>query len=452
MSESHDAFLAKLRQQLAGLEQVCSPSGYAVAFSGGLDSCVLLEGCHRLGLRLPLRALHVDHGLQPESLRWAEHCRHAAARLGIPIEISNVTVNVGTGQSVEAAAREARYAALGALLKPAEMLLTAHHEDDQLETILLRLLRGAGVRGLRGILESAPLAGGYVGRPLLAFAKAEISAAANRWELDWIEDPSNKDARFDRNYLRAAVLPVLEQRWPAAARTVSRAARQMADAEALLTAAAEADAAGIADRSRVPVGQLLPLGAVRQRNLLRFLLESMRLPLPSAKQLEEVVSALGVVRPDAQTCVSWPGADARIHDGHLYLMRSLPECSSSDDAGSVSPDRPWTGPEGQLTLVEAADPREPTALPDTWAKAGLSVRFRRGGERFKPRGAAHHRALKKLLQEAGIVPWMRSRIPLLYRDDTLVAVGDLWVGDSDPEACGGETAWQVRWSEHPPLR
>jgi len=452
MSESHDAFLAKLRQRLAHLDLASAPSGYAVAFSGGIDSRVLLEGCHRLGPGLALRALHVDHGLQPESRRWAEHCRNAAGALGVDFEAVEVAVHTDTGQSVEAAAREARYGALGALLSPGEMLLTAHHENDQLETLLLRLMRGAGVRGLRGVLESGQLAAGHVGRPLLGFSKAEIAAAANRWELDWIEDPSNREERFDRNYLRAAVLPALQRRWPAGARTVSRAARQMADAEEILTAAAAADAAGIADHSRIPVGRLVELSAARQRNLLRHLLESNALPLPSAQQLEELVLALGVVRPDAQTCVSWPGAEARIHGGHLYLMSSLPECSSGQDAGSVSPEKPWAGPEGQLALIEAEDPREATAFPNAWVAAGLSVRFRRGGERFKPRGAAHHRALKKLLQEAGIVPWMRWRIPLLYRDDELVGIGDLWVCDAAREGTGGEKAWQVRWSGHPPLR
>lgn len=447
-----DAFLVKLRQRLAELELARSPRGYAVAFSGGIDSSVLLEGCHRLGSGLPLRALHVDHGLQPESRHWAKHCRDAAGALGIDFEAVEVAVDVDAGQSVEAAAREARYGALGALLSPGEMLLTAHHEDDQLETVFLRLMRGAGAKGLRGVLESGQLAAGHFGRPLLAISKAEIAAAAERWGLDWIEDPSNRDERFDRNYLRAAVLPALQRRWPAVARTVSRAARQMADAEELLTTVAEADAAGIADRARVPIGRLAELSTARQRNLLRHLLDANALPLPSAKQLEEVISALGVVRTDAQTCVSWPGADARIHGGNLYLMRALPERSSGEDAGSVSAQTPWTGPEGRLALVEAADPRDAAVLPDAWAAAGLSVRFRRGGERFKPCGAEHHRALKKLLQEAGIVPWMRSRIPLLYRDEELVGVGDLWVCDAARGKPAGARAWQVRWSAHPPLR
>ncbi|NIW25096.1 MAG: tRNA lysidine(34) synthetase TilS, partial [Gammaproteobacteria bacterium] len=223
-----DAFLAKLRQRLAELEQACSPTGFAVAFSGGVDSHVLLEGCHRLELALPLRALHVDHGMQPQSPQWAEHCRSTAGALGVDFELVNVAVHAEAGQSVEAVAREARYAALGALLRSGEMLLTAHHEDDQLETVFLRLMRGAGVRGLRGVLESGQLSAGYVGRPLLTFSKAEIVAAANHWELDWIEDPSNRDERFDRNYLRATVLPALRRRWPAVARTVTRAARQMA--------------------------------------------------------------------------------------------------------------------------------------------------------------------------------------------------------------------------------
>jgi tRNA(Ile)-lysidine synthase len=452
MSECHDAFLAKLRERLGELERLCSPRGYAVAFSGGIDSRVLLEGCHRLGTRLPLRALHVDHGLQPESPRWAEHCRNVARALGIDFEAVSVAVHADTGQSVEAAAREARYGALSALLGPEEMLLTAHHEDDQLETVFLRLMRGTGVRGLRGVLESGQLASGYVGRPLLTCSKAEISAAADRWELDWIEDPSNRDERFDRNYLRAAVLPALRQRWPAVARTVSRAARQMADAEEILTAAAESDARSITDLARIPIERLADLSAARQRNLLRYLVEANELPLPSAKQLEEVVSALGILRPDAQTCVSWPGADARIFGGNVYLMRSLPECSSSEQVGSVSPTRPWAGPEGQIALVESADPRDAMVFPDAWAAAGLSVRFRRGGERFRPQGAAHHRALKKLLQEAGIVPWMRSRIPLLYRNDELVGVGDLWVCDGARGATGSRKAWRVHWSKHPPLR
>lgn len=447
-----DAFLAKLRQQLAELERACSPSGLAVAFSGGIDSRVLLEGCHRLELGLPLRALHVDHGLQAESSRWAEHCRNVAGVLGVDIEVAGVTVHADAGHSIEAAAREARYAALGALLSPDEMLLTAHHEDDQLETVLLRLIRGAGVRGLRGVLEHGQFAGGYIGRPLLAFSKTEIADAANQWGLDWIEDPSNRDERFDRNFLRSNLVPVLQQRWPSVARTVSRAARQMVDAEEILTAAAESDAADIVDHSRIPIMQLTNLSTARQRNLLRHLIKTNELPLPSAKQLEEVLSALAVQRPDAQACVSWPGADARIHGGNLYLMRSLPEPSSSEDTGSVGPDRPWTGPEGQLTLVEAADPSEATVFPDAWVAAGLSVRFRRGGERLRPSGSAHERALKKLLQEAGIVPWMRSRIPLLYRDEELVGVADLWVCDRARGEPKSEKAWKVRWSEHPPLR
>lgn len=448
-----DIFLAKLRQQLAELEQARAPTGYAVAFSGGVDSRVLLEGCHRLEPNLPLRALHCDHGLHPESPRWAEHCRGAADALGIDCEVVRVDVPVDSGHSVEAAAREARYAALSALLRPREMLLTAHHEDDQLETVLLRLMRGSGVRGLRGVLQSGRLSSGYVGRPLLVLSKREILAVADRWGLEWIEDPSNQDERFDRNYMRAAVLPALQRRWPAVARTVSRTARQMVDAEEILATVAEADAAAIrvADRARAPVAGLTGLSAARQRNLLRYLLEANELPLPSAKQLEEVISALGVSRPDAQTRVSWPGADARVHGGNLYLMRSLPECSSRDDAGSVTPDRPWTGPEGQVTLVEAADPREAAVVPDAWAAAGLSVRFRRGGERFRPHGAMHERSLKKLLQEAGIVPWMRSRIPLLYRDEELVSVGDLWICDRARAVAGSGRAWKVCWSEHPPL-
>jgi tRNA(Ile)-lysidine synthase len=446
-----DAFLAKLRQQLTEFEQTCAPSGYAVAFSGGVDSTVLLAACQRLKLLLPLRALHIDHGLHSQSGQWARQCATTAQALGVDFESARITVSDGAGGNLEAIARERRYGALGELLRAGEMLLTAHHEEDQLETLIMRLLRGAGVKGLRGILARGAFAGGYLGRPLLVFSKEEIVAVATAWRLEWLEDPSNREQRFDRNYLRSSVLPAVKARWPAAARTVARAARQMAEAEALLGQLAAADAGELADPARVPLSLLRRLDRARRRNLLRYLLAAGELPLPSARQLEELIAAVEVTRRDAQTRVQWPGAEARVHGECLYLMVTAPDSWEARAPGMLRPGRPWTGPEGRLELVEATCDDGEAALPDTWVREGLSVQFRRGGEVLKPFGALHHRRLKKLLQEAHVVPWMRQRIPLLYRAEQLVAVGDLWVCEAArPELATGPR-WRVRWTDHPSL-
>jgi len=444
-------FLETLGRRLSELEELHSPSGYAVAFSGGLDSTVLLAGCARLERRVPVRALHVDHGLHASSAQWAHHCGRAARALSVEFQSRRVHIDPESRHSLEAEARERRYEALGEMLHADEMLLTAHHEDDQLETVLMRLLRGAGVKGLRGILADGRFANGYIGRPLLGISKAEIEAAAAAWRLEWIEDTSNRDQRFDRNYLRHEILPLIKRRWPQAARTVGRTARQMADAEILLEQLAAADAVHVSDYSRVPLAILRPLDSRRQANLLRYLLAAERLPLPTAAQLGELMAALRLERRDAQVRVQWPGALARVHGDHLYLMAEVLPRPRAASPAKLRPGQPWSGPEGRLELIETDIEPGGAALPDAWVREGLSVRFRAGGERLKPAGSAHRRKLKTLLQEAGVVPWMRSRIPLLYRQEQLVAVGDLWICDAARDELAGGRAWKVRWSDHPAL-
>jgi tRNA(Ile)-lysidine synthase len=446
-----DDFLAKLGRRLTELERAYAPTGFAVAFSGGVDSTVLLAACRRLDLDLPLRALHVDHGLHADSARWARQCAEVAQGLGVELGSARISVDARGGQSLEAVARERRYAALAEMLRPREMLVTAHHADDQLETVLMRLFRGAGVRGLRGILASGPFATGFIGRPLLAFGRDELRAVAVAWQLEWLEDPANQDLRFDRNYVRGVVAPAIAARWPGVARTVTATAARMAEAEDLLEFLATLEAGELRDPARVPATTLHALGAPRQRNLLRHLLTRCRLPLPSARQLDEIVAGLSVERHDAQVRVHWPGVEVRLYGGYLYLMPELPAASPAGERGALGPDDPWVGPEGRLELRAAPSGLDAATLPQTWIDDGLSVRFRAGGERLRPRGHQHHRELKKLLQEAHVVPWMRSRIPLLYRQDELVAVGDLWVADPREGEDRASRAWSVRWSDHPPL-
>jgi tRNA(Ile)-lysidine synthase len=417
---------------------------FVVAFSGGLDSTVLLAAVARLGL--PARAVHVDHGLHSDSAAWAAHCAAVASALGVPLAVERVQVDGASGLGLEAAARDARYRALASALRPGEVLLTAHHANDQLETVLLRLMRGAGIRGMRGIGELAPFGPGFLGRPLLGFTRAELRAQAAAWRLDWLEDPANRDLHHDRNFLRANVLPHLLARWPAAAAAAVRFADAASDAEAILEAVAAEDLSQIGDAARVPRAVLAALEPPRQRNLLREALRRAELPTPSAARLEALRQALLGAGPRARPAVRWPGGEGRVFREHLYLMAPLPPAPAAGDRAVLHAHTVWTGAEGRLSFENS---NGAPGLPASWLDAGLTLRFRAGGERFHALGQARERALKDWLHDAAIVPWMRPRVPLLYRGDTLVAVASLWLGAAVAAADAREPRWRVSWTAHP---
>jgi tRNA(Ile)-lysidine synthase len=444
-----DELTAALRATLEHWLAERQPPRLTVAFSGGLDSTVLLAALCRLRLPLPLRAAHVDHGLQAESAQWSAHCARVAAALGVELAAVRVAVDRAAGVGLEAAAREARYGALGELLAPGEWLLTAHHGDDQLETVLLRLLRGTGVRGLRGIIAFAPFRAGFLGRPLLDFTRAELLTQARQWQLEWLEDPSNREPHHDRNYLRLHVLPALRTRWPDAAQRATRLAEQMGDAERLLDAVAENDARPLAAPWHVPRAVLAALEPARQRNLLRHLLRDLGLGVPGARKLEELRTALLEAHPKSHAIVRWPDGEGRVFRDALYLGVPLPPGSRPDYAARIGGVGAWTGPEGR---IEWAPAHGADGLPESWLAEGLTLRFRAGGERFQPRGRPHHHSLKDLFQESGVVPWMRERVPLLYRGTTLVAIGDLMVSADVDGVSAHEPRFRVLWTQHPPLR
>jgi tRNA(Ile)-lysidine synthase len=447
-TDDQDRLLAKLRAVLEEWAARTAPPRVTVAFSGGVDSTVLLALLRRLELGLPLRAAHVDHGLHPDSQRWSRHCESVAADLGVELVTSRVAVDRASPHGLEAAAREARYAALGELLAPGEWLLTAHHADDQLETLLLRLLRGSGVRGLRGIVSFAPFAAGWLGRPLLECTRAELVDVARSMSLAWLEDPSNRETRHDRNYLRADVLPALRARWPAAAVQAERLAAQMADAEEILEAVAAADGESLVAPWHVPRVALAALSPARQRNLLRYLVRCAGMGTPSARKIDELRGALLTARANASPVVAWPTGQARVFRHALYLLGPLAQASPRGYSARLAKDASWSGPEGRVALVPAADD---DGLPESWLDGGLTMRFRGGGERFRPRGREHHHTLKHLFQEAGVVPWMRARVPLLYRGAELVAIGDLWLTADVDAAPRAEPRWRVAWTRDSPL-
>jgi len=392
-----------------------------VGYSGGLDSHVLLHGLARQRPRWPDRtveAFYVDHGLQSASAAWGEHCARVCRESNIPFQILRIDARPASGESPEAAARRARYAALAAELGPDAALLVAHHRDDQAETLLLQLLRGAGPHGLAAMPAAARLGRGWLLRPLLEVDRTELLAYAREHDLRWIDDASNADLSFDRNYLRHRIMPLLRERWPAANRTLARSAQLCAEVAAWMDAEAAADLAGAATERAdcLSIPALRTLDERRQRNLLRFWLRRSNLPIPDARQLQQILHDALTAAADRNPCIRWPGVEVRRYRDALYAMPPL----KPHDASRAYLWRPTAAGWPPLELPGVGWLRmEETVGAGLRAEAlagdGLLVRFRQGGERFRPVGRAHGQELKKLLQEAGVPPWERERLPLLYR-------------------------------------
>lgn len=437
-----------LAAELANLETVVgAPLRYVVAFSGGLDSTALLNALSELRQSgrtdAEISAIHVDHGLQKESVDWARHCEANAKQLAIDFQTLIVNVATDSGSGPEAAARDARYRALEPHIKRGDWLLSAHHRDDQAETLLLNLMRGSGPAGLAGIGEIRRFGGGWLARPMLNARRSAIMQYANDAGLKWIDDPSNSDRRFDRNFLRHELLPILESRWPDAATRLRRSAVHAGDAAQLLQELADLDLLQLGGRAdRLPVDQIAALTPGRQRNLIRGALRRLGLPMPSTAQLQRVVDEVIPAREDAQPLVAWPGVTVRRYRNRLYLLpdslmdvlQTAPIHNGLADLGANL---------GALRLVHGAS----TGVSEHLVERGLSVSARVGGEEFRPVGQSHTRKLKKLLQEEGIVPWMRDRLPLVYCEEQLVAVGDLWLS-ADAASHPGVA---VEWSRRPAL-
>jgi tRNA(Ile)-lysidine synthase len=426
---------AWLRERLRRLLPDARHTSLAVAFSGGGDSTALLAALAQLpGYRRRLRALHIDHGLHPDSAAWSRHAARLARSLGVPLVARATQVSRARGESREAAARALRYRLLGEVLGPSEVLLTAHTQDDQLETVLLQLLRGAGVAGLAAMPEIAPFAAGSLARPLLSRSRAELRDWLTRQGLAWLDDPSNADLTLDRNYLRARVLPAIRVRWPGAGATVARAARYAAEAQRLLDGLARTDVGRASHGARLSVAALRTLSGERRRNALRYWIACAGLDVPPARRLEEIAGPMLAARADAQPFVEWQGTRVQRVAGLLELASAGAPASSA--ARVPGEEITWAWREapvcalgegcGQLRITAARHgPLDTAVLPEA-----LRVGWRRGGERLRPVRGGPRRALKNLLQEAHVPPAERARVPLLYAGPRLIAVADLWLDES----------------------
>lgn len=387
-----------------------------VGFSGGLDSAALLHllASHRHGTAL--RALHVHHGLQAGADEWALHCERTCAALQVPLSVVHVEVIDG-GEGLEAAARTARHAAFAGSLAPGEVLVLAHHRDDQAETFLLRALRASGPEGLAAMRRWRPFGPGRLWRPLLAHGRDELLAYAQAHGLEWIEDPSNADTRFDRNYLRRHVMPLLRQRWRHADAVLARSAGLCADAVDALDSADALDLAGVAtaDPHCISRTRLQALPAIRRARVLRRWIAMLELPPLPGQGVDRIEAELLAARADAQATFCWHGAVVTAWRDLLHagpVVPGLPPDWHVDWDGAA----PLPLPGGGILELQGA----------TGFDAPVSVHTRHGGERLVLPGRSHSHALKHLLQDLGVPPWERARLPLLSdADGELLAAGDL---------------------------
>lgn len=422
------------QQLLDVLGALPQPRAYRVAFSGGLDSTVLLQAMARLRQRLavPVAAVHINHRLSPEADRWAAHCRSAGATLGIVVSVLSVHVARGAEGSLEAAARQARYAALARALQPEEGLLLAHHADDQAETVLLQLLRGSGPQGLSGMGSWARLGRGLMLRPLLGFTRRELEQWAGQSGISWVEDESNRAICFDRNFLRHEIMPRLRERWPGASTTLGRSARHCAEAAELLESLARQDLTVARDAAPhiLRIAGLRTLDAARCRNVLRYWIASQGVRLPNAARLDTIVHQALTAGADRLPVVAWSGAEVRRYRGRIYLLQPQP---AYDADRRVPWDLRGSLELGAAGCLQANAVHGAGLAARAVAGVAVEVRFRRGGERCRPAGRSGRHSLKKLFQELGIEPWLRPQVPLIYVSGELAAVADLLV--CEPFSC-----------------
>lgn len=405
-----------------------------VACSGGLDSMTLFHllcRLHAAAGQAPPQVLHVDHGLQPEAAHWAQQVRGWVAAQGARCQVLRVRVDRHDPRGLEAAARRARYQAFADALPAGAVLLLAHHQDDQVETLLLRLLRGTGPAGLGGMQAHRVLGSGELRRPLLEVTRDQLSQVAQALAVPFVNDPSNLQVQHDRNYLRHQVLPIMAARWPGYRATLSRSAGLAGAQQSLLERAwmpAEAD------DGTLPVS-VLAADADAGMTQLHLWLHRHGVLAPSRARLLELYRQARA-RADAQVRVELGAVEARRFAGRLYLLpRQRPSLSAATCLWQL--EQACDLPHGRL----AATPGQP-GLDRTLSV--LVVQFRQGGERFQPAGRMHSTTLKKLLQSWGVPPWERDRLPLLYHGDELVAVADLAVAEGREDRSGWALHWQPR--------
>ena len=400
------------------LRSLIPTNNLVVAYSGGLDSHVLL---HKLS-QLPksekeVRAIHVNHGLQEGAQDWVQHCLKTCEALGIKLDVISLNLKISKGKSLEEVARRERYRALHQSLKENESLLTAHHQNDQAETFLLQLFRGAGVEGLSSMpvtrLFGPKDSKRQLLRPLLSYSRESLESYAKQYQLNIVEDPSNSDETFDRNYLRQTIIPDLRTHWVGVEKSISRAASIQSEARGILNEVAERELKKVYDSKKkaLSISNIKKLTKAKQKLVLRYWIAESGFSYPSEKKLQHLFSDVIEANVDTQPLLEWQGVQLRRFQDNLYISEPLLEHDSNMVIN-------WDG-RSSLTIDSLNLIILPEILPA--GSNDVTVRFRQGGEKIKipKRG---NLSLKNIFQEESVPPWMRDRMPLLFLGDELLRI------------------------------
>ena len=463
MSRQHTGALPDTFARALDALRGCASPAIAIALSGGLDSSALLHLAHGYAREhgLALFAFHVHHGISPNADSWLAHCKAACDALGIAFDERHVTLAKGKS-GVEAAARKLRYAALGEMcaLHGVRLMLTAHHLDDQAETVLLQLLRGSGTAGLSGMdaANSAPeLLGNpelVMARPLLPVTREALEEYVGANAIGYIDDESNTDPRYARNALRLQVIPALAQAFPGFQERFARSAAHAQSAQRMLTELAAQDLASCLDGDTIDVAQLRAMSIDRVQNLLRYWFATRALRMPSTAWLAEMVTQLVEARHDAQLLVTHPDCHIRRHRDRLYITPKLGDLAGlrdPDDEGifvKYAQQFRWQG-EAQIAFPDYGgtlyfDEAEQGVDP-AWLRAqALQIDFRKGGERLKPAANRPTRSLKYHYQACNVPAWERTRLPIVSAGAALLFAAGIGM-DCHHLAAGPGPLIRLRW-------
>jgi tRNA(Ile)-lysidine synthase len=403
-----------------------------VGYSGGLDSSVLLHACHQLQQQHQfnqLSAVHINHGLQSQNDAWQQHCEESC--LNYAIQLHRKKFNLAEqGDKSENAARQARYQVFSELLNTPKILLLAHHLDDQVETMLFRMIRGTGVHGLSGIPQTRALANGWIARPLLHSSREQLQRYAQKHQLDWVEDPSNLKSDYSRNYLRNQVLPSIQSKWPQYSHSFQQLSELALDQVQILDEVAEQDLNNI---KQVTQGLCLEgfnqLSTPRRKNLLHFWVKLISGRSPSSGEINQAIMQL------QQS--SSHSIKIRLASGWLRCYQKQLYFCAHDEPSKLSESSIWEdfnqlkSLENGVSLVFKSifveENQSTLSIRPPQQGEVVSVRARSGGEIAKPVGRRHQTELKKIFQERAVPTWQREWLPLIYYGDKLAAVPGVFV-------------------------
>ncbi len=416
-----------------------------IAYSGGIDSSVLLHLIFSIkdDLKQSLEVIHINHGLHEKSDNWEIFCKAQCKKFNISFKAININELPPKNESIESWARNKRYFLITKEMKKGDLLLTAHHMDDQVETFFLQVLRGAGPRGLSSMPVIKKITNGYHVRPFLNIRRSELEKYANTNNLSWQDDESNLDVRYDRNYLRHKVLTYLEMAWPSYRQSISRAISHQKESMDLLNDIASEDMSKVLHKNFVnlDIKLLKELNLPRQKNLIFYWLDNLNLEKPGSRHMDQIIKTLINTSSDKSPCVNWKNTEVRKYRDYLYASNTIKQHNINEEIH-------WNTNlpiEIQGEKLIAKETLGKGILRSCIDGAKISIRYRNGGEKIYSNSLNNSKTVKQLFQEHGVLPWFRDRVPLIYVNEELAVIPGFCVGKKF-SASKNEKSLDIYWS------